>query len=108
MHELAPDLPVELLSALPALVASERAQPLFQVRLIATFSLLALVLAAIGTYTALAYSVAGRRRELAIRIALGAQAASVVRLVLRRGAMLALGGVFAGLVGSLALTRAQQ
>lgn len=108
MHELAPDQPVALLSPLPALVATERAQPLFQARLIAAFSLLALVLAAIGTYSTLAYAVAERMREIGIRVALGAPSASVVGLVLRRGALLALVGVFVGLVGSLALTRALQ
>ncbi|HEX3866804.1 MAG TPA: hypothetical protein VHV78_08635, partial [Gemmatimonadaceae bacterium] len=71
MHVLAPDQPVELLSPLPALVAAERAQPLFQARLIAAFSLLGLVLAAIGMYSTVAYSVTHRMRELGIRLALG-------------------------------------
>ncbi len=97
-----------ILSPLPALVATELAQPLFQTHLIATFSLLARVLAAVGAYRMLAYSVAERTRELAIRLALGAQPGDMVGLVLRRGALLALGGVIAGLAGSLALTRALQ
>ena len=108
MHEVAPDLPIEVLSPLSALVGMERLLPLFQARLIAAFSLLAVVLAAGGTYSMLAYSVVQRRRELAIRLALGAQPISVVRLVMRRGALLALGGVCVGLVGSYALTRALQ
>jgi putative ABC transport system permease protein len=108
MHTLAPNVSIEVLSPLSSLVETERLQPLFQARLIATFSLLALVLAAVGTYSTLAYSVAQRRHELAIRLALGAQPASVVRLVVRRGALLALLGIVAGLVGSLALTRALQ
>src|SRR6185312_6334778 len=93
MHDVAPDLPIELLAPLPSLVGTERQQPLFEARLIATFSLLALVLAAVGTYSTLAYAVAQRRRELAIRLALGAQPANVVRLVLRRGVLLACAGV---------------
>ncbi|MEP6496149.1 MAG: ADOP family duplicated permease [bacterium] len=108
MHEVAPDLPIEVLSSLSPLVGMERLQPLFQTRLIAAFSLLAVVLAAVGTYSTLAYSVAQRRHELAIRLALGAQPASVVRLVVRRGALFALVGVCVGLVGSFALTRALQ
>jgi len=108
MHQADPEQPVDVLSPLTTLVATERLQPLFEARLITAFSLLALVLAAVGTYGTLAYSVAARMRELAIRLALGAQPASVVRLVVRRGALLALPGVCAGLIGSLALTRALQ
>ena len=108
MHDVASDVPIEVLSPLSSLVATERSQPLFQARLISTFSLLALLLAAIGTYSTLAYSVAQRRHELAIRVALGAQPADVVRLVVRRGALLAVVGVFVGLAGSLGLTRALQ
>jgi putative ABC transport system permease protein len=108
MRELAPDQPVDLLAPLSTLVARERAEPLFQARLIATFSLVALLLAAVGTYSTLAYSVAERMREIGIRVALGAPPASVVGLVLRRGGLLALVGVIGGLVGSLILTRALQ
>ena len=108
MHEVAPDLPIELLAPLPSLVGTERLQPLFEARLIATFSLVALLLAAVGTYSTLAYSVEQRRRELAIRLALGAQPASVVRLVVHRGALLACAGVLIGLAGSLALMRGLQ
>lgn len=108
MHNVAPDVPIELLSPLPSLVASERSQPLFQARLVTVFSGLALLLAAIGTYSTLAYSVAQRRHELAIRLALGAQPANVVRLIVHRGAALALAGVAIGIVGSLGLTRALQ
>jgi putative ABC transport system permease protein len=108
MHTVAPNVSIEVLSPLSSLVATERLQPLFQARLIVTFSLLALALAAVGTYSTLAYSVAQRRHELAIRLALGAQPATVVRLVVRRGALLAVLGIVAGLVGSVALTRALQ
>lgn len=108
MHDVAPDLPIEVLSPLSSLAARERLEPLFQTRLVVTFSILALLLAAVGTYSTLAYSVTQRTHELAIRLALGAQAGSVIRLVVRRGALLALVGVCAGLVGSLALTRAMQ
>jgi putative ABC transport system permease protein len=88
MRELAPDLPIDVLSPLTSLVGTKRLQPLFEARLMSAFSILALVLAAVGTYSTLAYSVAQRTHELAIRVALGAQPANVVRLVLRRGAIL--------------------
>lgn len=108
MHDVAPGVPIEVLAPLASLVATERAQPLFQTRLVTTFSVLALLLAAVGTYSTLAYAVVQRRHELAIRLALGAQPANVVRLIASRGAGLALAGVCVGLVGSFALTRALQ
>jgi putative ABC transport system permease protein len=108
MHDVAPDVPIEVLSPLSSLASAERSQPLFQARLLTTFSILALLLAAVGTYSTLAYSVAQRRHELAIRLALGAKSANVLRLILRRGAMVALAGVCIGLVGSFALSRALQ
>lgn len=108
MHDVAPNVPIEVLTPLSSLVATERAQPLFEARLITAFSIVALLLAALGTYSILAYSVAQRRHELAVRIALGAQPANVFRLILLRGATLAVAGVCAGLAGSFALTRALQ
>lgn len=108
MHDVAPDLPIEVLAPLSRLVGMERLQPLFQARLVVAFSLLAVVLAAVGTYSMLAFSVAQRRHELAIRLALGAQPTNVVRLVMRRAALFAFVGVGIGLVGSFALTRALQ
>jgi ABC-type antimicrobial peptide transport system permease subunit len=87
------------------LVAVTTAEPLFQARLLALFSGLALLLAAIGIYGVLAYSVAERRREIGIRVALGARAGDVSRIVLRRTLALALPGVALGVVGALAATR---
>ncbi len=67
-----------------------------------------LVLASVGLYATLAYSVSQRRREIGIRMAVGAQAADIRRLVVSQGTVLALCGVAAGLAGSLALTRLMQ
>jgi putative ABC transport system permease protein len=108
MHQLARDVPIEVLSPLSSLVESERLQPLFEARLIPTFSLLALLPAAVGTSSTLAYSIAQRRHELAIRIALGAEPSNVARLVVRHGAFLALGGVMVGVAGSLVVARTPQ
>jgi len=77
----------------------------FTVSLLATFAALALVLAVVGLYGVAAYSVAQRRHEIGIRMALGAQRGSVLRLVLGRGMAATLAGVVIGVVGALALTK---
>ena len=73
--------------------------------LIGSFAMLAIILAAVGLYGVISYSVSQRMRELGIRIALGARPGHVVRLVLGEGAWLALIGVTAGLAAALGLTR---
>ncbi len=73
--------------------------------LLGAFGLLALVLASMGVYGVMAYSVSQRTRELGIRIALGAQASQVVRLVLRQGMGIAVVGLFIGLLAAFMATR---
>jgi predicted permease len=81
------------------------AQERFALLLIAAFALLALVLAAVGIYGVLSYSVSRRSREMGIRMALGAPARSVRALIVRDGGRLAFAGVLLGLVGAYAATR---
>jgi predicted permease len=99
------DQPIQKIATMEELVASTTVEPLFQARLLALFSILALVLAAIGIYGVLAYSVAERRHEIGIRVALGAQARDVSRMVLRRTLALSVPGLVLGVLGALAVTR---
>ena len=93
-------------TTMTALLARSVASPRFYAALFAVFALVALVLAAIGVYGVIAYLVAQRTKEIGIRMALGARRADILWLVVGRGLALALGGVTAGLAGSLATSRA--
>ena len=82
------------------------AQERFALLLVGAFALLALTLCAIGLYGLLAYSIARRRREIGIRLALGARPAGVRRMVVAQGARLAVTGLAIGLIAAFAATRA--
>jgi predicted permease len=105
IHELNADLPV---FGVTTLNSSMQWGSLFE-RLAGTFAgafgLLALILAAVGIYGVIAYTTRQRTHEIAIRMALGAQRASILRLVLGQGLLLTLTGLAAGLAVSLGLTR---
>jgi putative ABC transport system permease protein len=81
-------------------------QPRFIAFLVLIFAIVALTLAAIGTYGVLAYTVELRTQEIGVRMALGAQAAQVLRMVLAQGAWMVGSGLVLGVLGALALRRA--
>jgi predicted permease len=107
LRSLDRDLPVTQLEPLEERLATALplARSRFNAGSLGIFALLALLLAAVGIYGVLAYSVRQRTREIGVRLALGAQRAELLQQVLRRGLILALAGVACGIAGSLALTR---
>jgi ABC-type antimicrobial peptide transport system permease subunit len=86
-------------------VAASLSTPRFHVVLISLFSGLALVLASAGIYGVMTYAVSARTREIGVRIAIGASAATIVRTVVGQGVLLAVAGVVVGLIGAAGLTR---
>jgi predicted permease len=99
------DQPVTAVATMEEVMEQAAAPPRFTAWLLSALAAMALVLAVVGIYGAIAYSVAERTEEMGVRLALGAGRADIVRLVLRQGLLLALGGTGVGLVASLGLTR---
>jgi predicted permease len=93
------------IAALTDLADATTAEAWFQARLISIFSLLALILAAIGIYGVLAYAVTERTREIGIRMALGANKSDITRMLLKRTLLLVMAGIALGGCGALVLTR---
>jgi predicted permease len=105
VRELDPSLPVSDVRTMEQNVALSMAAPRFLTVLLGLFAAVALLLAGVGTYSVMAYSVAERTREIGIRMAIGAEAGKVRGLVLRQGGILAGIGVGLGVIGALGLTR---
>jgi putative ABC transport system permease protein len=105
VRSLNPNVPVSNVVTMEQVIDDTLWQPRFNLQLIGIFAALALTLAAVGLYGVISYSVAQRTRELGLRMALGAQARDVLRLVVKDGMKLALSGVAVGLLASIALTR---
>jgi len=105
VRKVDPDQPVQRVRTMDQIRAESVVPWRFSMLLIGSFALLALVLAAVGIYGVMSYAVNQRTREIGIRMALGAQTADVLKLVVSNGLMLALVGVACGLGGAFALTR---
>jgi putative ABC transport system permease protein len=105
LREVDRNQPPQSIATMTDLVGKTTAEPQFQTRLIAIFSMLALLLAAIGVYGVLACAVAERTREIGIRMALGAEKSDITRMILRRSLLLVTVGVALGVAGALAVTR---
>ncbi len=99
------DQPVTAVRTMDEILEDGAAQPRFTTSLLGGLSLTALILAIVGIYGVIGYSVAERTQEMGIRLALGAARGNIFRLVLRQGLALASVGIVIGLAGALALTR---
>jgi putative ABC transport system permease protein len=97
VYAVDPDQPITQVQTMEELLATFRAQPRFTVFL--------LILAVVGIYGVIAYTVAQRRHELGIRMALGAERNHVLRLIVARGLFLTTAGIVIGLIAALASTR---
>jgi predicted permease len=105
IRSLDPDLPAITIKTMDQMMWGSTQQNRFGLTLIGLFAALAVILAAVGLYGVLAYSVAQRAGELGIRIALGAQGSAITRLVVWQGFKPVLAGIVVGIAGGLAGTR---
>ena len=99
------DITLSSVTSMESILSTSVSQPRFSSELIGMFAALALLLAAIGLYGLMAYSVTQRRTEIGIRMALGATREDILRLVLRRGSFLAFAGAGIGVLASMAASR---
>jgi putative ABC transport system permease protein len=99
------NLPISQVLSMDEAVAHATAQPRFEMLLLSLFGAVALVLAAVGIYGVMNYSVSRRTREIGIRVSLGASRADVLRMVVLHGAFQALAGTVVGLVGAILLSK---
>jgi putative ABC transport system permease protein len=105
IHQLDPDQVVADVRSVQDVVDRAVAEPKFDTAILAFLGVVAFVLAAVGIYGVISYDVSDRTHELGIRMALGAERADVLKLVVGQGARLAAIGIFIGLVAALLLTR---
>ena len=98
-------LPIYDVLTLDDRIAGALSRPRFNAALVSGFASLALLIAALGVYGMLSYSVSCRRREIGVRLAIGAAPPRIVRVILAEGLRLAIAGVLIGLIGALAVGR---
>ena len=105
MKAIDPDLPSGEISSLQEVLDRSVDQPRFRTLLLMAFAGLALVLAAVGVYGLMSYTITERTREIGIRVALGAQPRQMMHRAIRDGMLLALVGVTIGVVAALTSAR---
>jgi putative ABC transport system permease protein len=105
---LDPNQAISTIRSMDDVVSGSVAQPRFASQILGLFAVLALLLAAVGLYGLIAYTVSQRTHEIGIRMALGAAPRDVLKLVIGQGLKLAITGAAIGIVGALALTRLMQ
>ena len=108
IRRAAPDLPIESTVTMDEALAASVAQPRFRTVLLGLFATTATLIATCGLYGLMAYSVAQRRREIGVRMALGATRRDVLRLVLTRALRIVVAGLIVGLAGAAGVTRVLQ
>jgi putative ABC transport system permease protein len=105
LQQLDPQLPIAEIATMDQKMAAAMSQPRFRTSLVALFALAALLLACIGIYGVISYSVTQRTHEIGIRMALGAQKQNVLYMIIRQGVLLTIIGVALGIAASYFLTR---
>jgi len=105
VRALDPDVPLSAIQSVESILYDSVAAPRFRTQLLVGFAAVALVLAVVGLYGMLAYSVTQRSREMGIRMALGARPTAVFRMIIRQGMALVVVGIVLGVAGAFAATR---
>ncbi len=108
IRRAAPDLPIQSTVTMDEAVAASVAQPRFRTVLVGLFAMTATLIATCGLYGLMAYAVTQRRREIGVRMALGADRRDVLRLVLTRALRIVVAGLIVGLAGAAGVTRVLQ